>query len=77
MLNSYWEYAGTRYRNKFQAIDASNGKVRDISYHIFPDSSFDTFDFSSKNSHLTARAIMTTDSFKKELAFKVALEESQ
>ena len=46
MLNSYWEYAGTRYRNKFQAIDASNGKVRDISYHIFPDSSFDTFDFS-------------------------------
>lgn len=38
-------------------------------------SAFDTFDFSSKNSHLTARAIMTTDSFKKELAFKVTLED--
>ncbi len=37
-------------------------------------SAFDLFDFSSKNSHAAARAIMTTDSFKKELAFKVTLE---
>ena len=38
-------------------------------------SAFDTLDFNAKNSHLTARAIMTTDSFKKELAYKVELED--
>ncbi|NOR55202.1 MAG: bifunctional glutamate N-acetyltransferase/amino-acid acetyltransferase ArgJ [Sulfurovum sp.] len=38
-------------------------------------SGFDNLDFSAKNSHLTARAIMTTDSFKKELAYKVSLED--
>jgi glutamate N-acetyltransferase/amino-acid N-acetyltransferase len=38
-------------------------------------SAFDTLDFHGKNSHQTARAIMTTDSFKKELAYKVALED--
>ena len=38
-------------------------------------SAFDTLDFESKNSHLTARAIMTTDSFKKELAYRVELED--
>jgi len=35
---------------------------------------FDTLDFSSSNSHHAARAIMTTDSFKKELACKVELD---
>lgn len=34
---------------------------------------FDAFDFNSKNSNSTARAIMTTDSFKKEICFKVEL----
>ena len=38
-------------------------------------SAFDKFDFTSVNSHNTARAIMTTDSFKKELAYKVELED--
>ncbi len=37
-------------------------------------SSFDKFDFEAKNAYKTARAIMTTDSFEKELAFKVELE---
>ncbi|HEY9189450.1 MAG TPA: bifunctional glutamate N-acetyltransferase/amino-acid acetyltransferase ArgJ [Sulfurovum sp.] len=36
-------------------------------------SAFDALDFHASNSHQTARAIMTTDSFKKELAYKVAL----
>ena len=36
-------------------------------------SAFDTLDFNAKNSHHAARAIMTTDSFKKELAYKVEL----
>jgi len=38
-------------------------------------SAFDTLDFNAKNSHHAARAIMTTDSFKKELAYKVELED--
>ncbi|SFV63560.1 Glutamate N-acetyltransferase / N-acetylglutamate synthase [hydrothermal vent metagenome] len=38
-------------------------------------SAFDIFNFESKNSHETASAIMTTDSFKKELAYKVELED--
>jgi len=38
-------------------------------------SAFDTLDFNAKNSHDAARAIMTTDSFKKELAYKVELED--
>lgn len=38
-------------------------------------SAFDSLDFNGKNSHLAARAIMTTDSFKKELSYKVELED--
>jgi len=37
-------------------------------------SAFDKFDFNAKNSDRTARAIMTTDKFKKELAFEVELD---
>ncbi len=38
-------------------------------------SSFDKFDFFAKNSDSTARAIMTTDSFEKQRAFRVELED--
>ena len=40
-------------------------------------SAFDTLDFSASHSHKTARAIMTTDSFKKELAYKVELDNGE
>ncbi len=40
-------------------------------------SAFDQLDFNGKNSHMAARAIMTTDSFKKELAYKVELENGE
>ena len=40
-------------------------------------SAFDNLDFTSKNSDNTARAIMTTDQFKKELAYKVTLENGE
>ncbi len=40
-------------------------------------SAFDTLDFEGKDSHLAARAIMTTDSFKKELAYTVKLENGE
>ncbi|CAA6802090.1 MAG: Glutamate N-acetyltransferase (EC / N-acetylglutamate synthase (EC [uncultured Campylobacterales bacterium] len=36
-------------------------------------SAFTKFDFNSKNSNASAQAIMTTDTFKKELCFKVEL----
>jgi glutamate N-acetyltransferase/amino-acid N-acetyltransferase len=38
-------------------------------------SAFDKLDFNAANSHKTARAIMTTDSFKKELAYRIELED--
>jgi glutamate N-acetyltransferase/amino-acid N-acetyltransferase len=38
-------------------------------------SSFTKFDFNSRNSDLFARSIMTTDSFKKELAYDIYLED--
>ena len=38
-------------------------------------SAFDTLDFNEKNSNAAAYAIMTTDSFKKELAYKIKLED--
>ncbi len=36
---------------------------------------FDKFDFNSQNGEQTARAIMTTDSFKKEICFKVTMDD--
>ena len=38
-------------------------------------SAFDKFDFDASNSNNTAQAIMTTDSFKKEICLKVELED--
>ena len=40
-------------------------------------SAFDTLDFNASNSHKAARAIMTTDSFKKELAYTVELDNDE
>jgi len=38
-------------------------------------SAFDKFDYNAKNSHKTAHSIMTTDAFKKELSFRIDLED--
>lgn len=38
-------------------------------------SAFSKFDYNAKSSDKTARSIMTTDSFKKELAFKIELDD--
>jgi glutamate N-acetyltransferase/amino-acid N-acetyltransferase len=40
-------------------------------------SSFEKFDFHTSNSNNTAKAIMTTDSFKKELCLKIELENGE
>jgi glutamate N-acetyltransferase/amino-acid N-acetyltransferase len=38
---------------------------------------FDKFDFGTRDSNATARAIMTTDTFKKELAYRVELKNGE
>ena len=38
-------------------------------------SAFDKFDYNAKNSNKTARSIMTTDAFKKELCFKIEMDD--
>ena len=40
MLNSYWEYAGTRYKHKFQAIQSADKNYRDIKFRMFSDKNF-------------------------------------
>ncbi len=40
-------------------------------------SAFDKFDYNAKNSDKTARSIMTTDKFKKELCFRVELDSGE
>jgi glutamate N-acetyltransferase/amino-acid N-acetyltransferase len=40
-------------------------------------SAFDRFDFEAKNSDAAARSIMTTDTFKKELAYEVQLDNGE
>ncbi len=62
-------------------IDATNPIMSStgvIGYRLKTDlikSAFEKFDYNAKNSYKTARAIMTTDSFEKELAFKVELDD--
>jgi glutamate N-acetyltransferase/amino-acid N-acetyltransferase len=49
-----------------------------IGYRLNQDkitSAFSKFDYAAKESDKTARSIMTTDSFKKELAFKIELDD--
>jgi len=63
-----------KYHNLQNPIMSSTGV---IGYRLNQEkitSAFSKFDYSAKNSDKTARSIMTTDSFKKELAFKIELD---
>jgi glutamate N-acetyltransferase / amino-acid N-acetyltransferase len=63
----------TIYPNLHNPIMSSTGV---IGYRLNVEklsTAFALFDFNAKHSHSTASAIMTTDSFKKELCFKVIL----
>jgi len=70
MSIGYWEYAGTRYQNKFRAIEASRGNVKDISFTLFENSpSFTEFDWSiepqtSLNELMKERALQLRDKYK-------------
>ena len=68
MLDMYWEYAGTRYKHKFQVIDAARGNISDISFNIFSDAYF-SYDFSkepalSYDELLKQRALQLRDKYK-------------
>ena len=63
--------------NKQQVLNPVMSSTGVIGYRLPIDkisSAFDTLDFTTQNSDDAARAIMTTDSFKKELAYKVTFE---
>ena len=63
--------------NKLTVLNPVMSSTGVIGYRLPIDkitSAFDTLEFSASHSHKAARAIMTTDSFKKELAYKVKLE---
>jgi len=64
--------------NKQKVLNPVMSSTGVIGYRLPIDkvtSAFETLDFNANHSDSTARAIMTTDSFKKELAFKVELED--
>jgi len=64
--------------NKQKVLNPVMSSTGVIGYRLPVDkisSAFDTLDFTAKHSDDAARAIMTTDSFKKELAYKVELED--
>ena len=70
MSIGYWEYAGTRYQNKFRAIEASRGNIKDISFTLFENSpSFTEFNWSiepqtSLNELMKQRALQLRDTYK-------------
>lgn len=66
MLNSYWEYAGTRYKQKLRAIEASRGDIKNISFHGF--TSFQSIDWSLEPSQsleelMLVRALQLRDTY--------------
>ena len=46
MLNIYWEYAGTRYRSKFRALDAANGNYKEITFYCHESDDFNNYNWS-------------------------------
>ena len=68
MLDQYWEYAGTRYRHKFKAFEASRGDFTNIHYNLFKHNHFETFDWTvepveSFNELMVERARQLRDTY--------------
>jgi len=75
-INTIFKTLDTRYK-VLNPIMSSTGV---IGYPLCIEkitSAFDKFDFNAKNADQTAKSIMTTDSFQKEIAFKVVLENGE
>ena len=68
MNKIYWEYAGTRYKTKIKAIEASGGDVTSITFNAFdPDFYNYPWDVEPKESYdelLTDRALQLRDTYK-------------
>ena len=68
MINSYWEYAGTRYKSKIKAIEASGGDISSISFFAFSDSfysySWDIEPTESWEELLLQRALLLREKYK-------------
>ena len=68
MLNSYWEYAGTRYKHKFKAIEASHGDIHNITFNMYESDAFHNYDWSiepanSFKSLMLTRALQLRDDY--------------
>jgi hypothetical protein len=68
MNNIYWEYAGTRYKTKFKAIEASGGDIMSITFNAFNDDFYSyPWHIEPKESYeqlLTDRALQLRDNYK-------------
>jgi hypothetical protein len=68
MINTYWEYAGTRYKTKIKAIEASGGDISSISFFAFVDSfysySWDKEPTESWEELLLERALILREKYK-------------
>ena len=68
MINTYWEYAGTQYKTKIKAIEASGGDVHSISFFAFADSfysySWDKEPTESWEELLLERALTLREKYK-------------
>ena len=68
MINTYWEYAGTRYKTKIKAIEASGGDISSISFFAFVDSfysySWDKEPTESWEELLLERALTLREKYK-------------
>ena len=73
-------YLISKLRNRLDVLNPVMSSTGVIGYRLPLEkicSAFDTLDFNATHSDETARAIMTTDSFKKELAFRVELDNGE
>ena len=69
MLNAYWEYAGTRYKHKYQAIQSSGKHYKDIKFTMFTDDTFNKLDWTiepaqSLKSLMLTRALQLRETYK-------------
>ena len=68
MINTYWEYAGTRYKTKIKAIEASGGDISSISFFTFTNSfysySWDKEPTESLEELLLERALILREKYK-------------
>lgn len=76
-INEIFKRLGAYIPNLHNPIMSSTGVIGNPLNKEKICSAFESFDFSAKNSDALAHCIMTTDSFKKELCFRVELDNGE